>query len=106
MSAIQDQPPEHRARAPQGPDPKWRYMWRIGKRPAETQFQELNAEPVVPAGDSLPACTCLILGNCHGLRRHSSSVTDQIGPAVLSEVLACCELLAYCHYTMSSHEPW
>ena len=77
MSAIQDQPPEHRARAPKGPDPKWRYMWRIGKRPAETQFQELNAEPVVPAGDSLSACTCLILENCHRLSCHTSNVTDQ-----------------------------
>lgn len=50
LSAIQDQPPEHRARAPKGADPKWRYMWRIGERPAETQFKELNAEPVIPAG--------------------------------------------------------
>ncbi|KAJ3087389.1 hypothetical protein HK102_011208 [Quaeritorhiza haematococci] len=32
-----------------GPDPKWRFFWRIGERPKETMFQELNAEKVVPA---------------------------------------------------------
>ena len=35
---------------PTGADPKERYFWRIGERPAETQFAELNAEPVVPDG--------------------------------------------------------
>lgn len=29
-------------------DPKWRFFWRIGERPAETKFPALNAEPVVP----------------------------------------------------------
>ncbi|GMP62549.1 hypothetical protein CsSME_00024614 [Camellia sinensis var. sinensis] len=33
-----------------GPDPKWRYMWRVGPRPSNTRFQELNAEPVIPEG--------------------------------------------------------
>ena len=35
---------------PRGPDPKWRYFWRLGDRPTQTRFQELNAEPVVPDG--------------------------------------------------------
>ena len=35
---------------PHGPDPKWRYFWRLGDRPTQTRFQELNAEPVVPEG--------------------------------------------------------
>ncbi|MCO5601547.1 hypothetical protein L7F22_055670 [Adiantum nelumboides] len=35
---------------PTGPDRKWRYMWRIGPRPAHTKFKELNAEPVIPEG--------------------------------------------------------
>ncbi|KAI7755258.1 hypothetical protein M8C21_021577 [Ambrosia artemisiifolia] len=35
---------------PTGPDPKWRYMWRIGSRPSTTKFQELNSEPVIPEG--------------------------------------------------------
>lgn len=35
---------------PKGPDPKWRYMWRVGPRPSNTRFQELNSEPVIPQG--------------------------------------------------------
>jgi len=31
-------------------DCKWRFFWRIGERPADTKFGELNAPPVVPAG--------------------------------------------------------
>lgn len=63
IASIHSQPAEHRARIPQGADPKWRYMWRIGDRPAETRYAELNAEPVVPAG-ALLACLltqCLVL---------------------------------------------
>ncbi|XP_062174385.1 uncharacterized protein LOC133879701 isoform X1 [Alnus glutinosa] len=33
-----------------GPDRKWRYMWRVGPRPSNTRFQELNSEPVIPEG--------------------------------------------------------
>lgn len=33
-----------------GADPKWRFMARIGPRPAATQYAELNAEPVNPEG--------------------------------------------------------
>lgn len=29
-------------------DCKWRFFWRIGDRPKETEFGELNAEPVTP----------------------------------------------------------
>ena len=31
-----------------GPDPKWRFFWRIGERPSEGGFEDLNAAPVVP----------------------------------------------------------
>lgn len=31
-------------------DVKWRFFWRVGERPKDTAFGELNAEPVVPAG--------------------------------------------------------
>ena len=48
---IRQQPPGHRATAPAGADPKWRFMRRLGPRPARTQFAEFNAEPVVPAGE-------------------------------------------------------
>lgn len=41
---------EHRATLPRGPDPKWRFFWRVGERPQpeNTRFPELNAAPVVP----------------------------------------------------------
>eukprot|EP00276_Gloeochaete_wittrockiana_P006547 CAMPEP_0184645618 /NCGR_PEP_ID=MMETSP0308-20130426/2129_1 /TAXON_ID=38269 /ORGANISM="Gloeochaete witrockiana, Strain SAG 46.84" /LENGTH=344 /DNA_ID=CAMNT_0027074809 /DNA_START=73 /DNA_END=1107 /DNA_ORIENTATION=- len=35
-----------------GADPKWRFFWRIGPRPAYTMYPELNAEQVIPAGFS------------------------------------------------------
>jgi len=31
-------------------DPKMRFFWRLGERPADTAFPELNAPPVLPAG--------------------------------------------------------
>eukprot|EP00300_Choanocystis_sp_HF-7_P042313 c9068_g1_i1.p1 GENE.c9068_g1_i1~~c9068_g1_i1.p1 ORF type:complete len:354 (+),score=81.94 c9068_g1_i1:60-1121(+) len=34
---------------PVGKDPKWRFFWRIGDRPTETSFPELNEAPVIPA---------------------------------------------------------
>lgn len=46
---MRAQPYDHRATIPPGPDLKWRFMWRIGPRPLDTHFKELNAEPVVPA---------------------------------------------------------
>ena len=30
-------------------DVKWRFFWRVGERPTDTKYAELNAEPVVPA---------------------------------------------------------
>lgn len=30
-------------------DPKWRFFWRIGERPQDTQFNSLNAPQVIPA---------------------------------------------------------
>ncbi|PNW74125.1 hypothetical protein CHLRE_13g586400v5 [Chlamydomonas reinhardtii] len=38
----------NQATTPTGADAKWRFMWRVGPRPAHTAFPELNAEPVVP----------------------------------------------------------
>ncbi|KAI8846952.1 hypothetical protein BC829DRAFT_397513 [Chytridium lagenaria] len=31
-----------------GPDPKWRFFWRIGEIPETTKFPQLNADPVIP----------------------------------------------------------
>ncbi|KAL9242606.1 hypothetical protein vseg_016592 [Gypsophila vaccaria] len=47
---LKDMPREYQPNTPRGPDPKWRYMWRIGPRPTNTRFKELNAEPVIPEG--------------------------------------------------------
>lgn len=50
---IAQQPANNRASPlahPDPSDPKWRFMWRLGPRPATTAFAELNADPVVPAG--------------------------------------------------------
>ncbi|KAH6772948.1 2-oxoglutarate and oxygenase superfamily protein [Perilla frutescens var. hirtella] len=43
-------PVESQPSTPTGPDPKWRYMWRVGPRPSSTLFKELNSEPVIPEG--------------------------------------------------------
>ena len=73
---LRAMPKEHQPYIPKGPDPKWRYMWRVGPRPLNTRFQvsylsplfsylakmsifiifsflplqELNSEPVIPEG--------------------------------------------------------
>ncbi|KAM3225501.1 hypothetical protein ACQJBY_058323 [Aegilops geniculata] len=47
---IKCMPEEFQPATPKGPDPKWRYMWRVGPRPSNTRFKELNAEPVIPDG--------------------------------------------------------
>ncbi|MBA0825725.1 hypothetical protein Goarm_010646, partial [Gossypium armourianum] len=47
---LRAMPKEHQPLTPKGPDPKWRYMWRVGPRPSKTRFQELNSEPVIPEG--------------------------------------------------------
>mmetsp|Transcript_414 Transcript_414/g.686 ORF Transcript_414/g.686 Transcript_414/m.686 type:complete len:359 (-) Transcript_414:282-1358(-) len=33
---------------PPGKDPKWRYFWRIGPRPEQTEFKQLNVSNVIP----------------------------------------------------------
>jgi isopenicillin N synthase-like dioxygenase len=50
MEAMEAMEPSNRPLRPTGPDPKWRFFWRIGDRPEadQTAFAELNAPPVVP----------------------------------------------------------
>jgi hypothetical protein len=36
---IKSMPEEFQPATPKGPDPKWRYMWRVGPRPANTRFK-------------------------------------------------------------------
>lgn len=51
--------PDNRPLSPCPPefDHKWRFFWRIGPHPKETQFPLLNMEPVIPAGFPLWAET-------------------------------------------------
>lgn len=51
-ASVSQQPEEHRATLPEGPDAKWRFFWRIGSRPQHTQYPELNADPIIPAGNA------------------------------------------------------
>eukprot|EP00854_Cymbomonas_tetramitiformis_P006253 gene6253-7499_t len=50
LKGIENQSEENKATIPKGPDPKWRYFWRMGERPDpnKTKFAELNSPPVVP----------------------------------------------------------
>ncbi len=50
LETIEQQLPGHKATVPTGADPKWRFFWRLGPRPSQTHFAELNAEPVIPQG--------------------------------------------------------
>lgn len=36
---LRAMPKECQPSTPTGPDPKWRYMWRVGPRPLNTRFQ-------------------------------------------------------------------
>jgi isopenicillin N synthase-like dioxygenase len=45
---IKELSPENSAHVPTGPDPKWRFFWRIGDRPKTSKFPELNAPQVIP----------------------------------------------------------
>eukprot|EP00965_Chrysotila_dentata_P114076 3772262-Pleurochrysis_carterae.AAC.1 len=47
---IQELPPGNEPAPIAGADPKWRFFWRIGDRPTGSQYEDLNAEPVTPAG--------------------------------------------------------
>ncbi|XP_021887227.1 uncharacterized protein LOC110806612, partial [Carica papaya] len=45
---VKAMPKESQPLIPIGPDPKWRYMWNIGSRPAKTRFKQFNADAVRP----------------------------------------------------------
>jgi isopenicillin N synthase-like dioxygenase len=49
LEKIDAMPAEDRPHKPTKADPKWRFFWRIGPRPAKSAFPEQNLEPVVPA---------------------------------------------------------
>lgn len=48
-SALRVAAQSSRAVIPSGPDPKWRFFWRVGGRDSESsKFRELHADPVIP----------------------------------------------------------
>ena len=49
VARINELADENRPQPIKGPDPKWRFFWRVGERPTEGGFEDLNAEPVYPA---------------------------------------------------------
>eukprot|EP00736_Rhodelphis_marinus_P005228 Rmarinus@m.20228 len=49
LNAVKEMTEENRPVIDKNMDCKWRFFWRMGERPKETKFPELNAEPVVPA---------------------------------------------------------
>ena len=48
VAETQRLPEENRPAHHDRPDPKWRYMWRIGSRPENTEYAELNADDIIP----------------------------------------------------------
>ncbi|KAG9304521.1 hypothetical protein G9A89_020085 [Geosiphon pyriformis] len=49
QDVIAQIPEGNRPLESKGPDPKWRFFWRIGEQPKQTKFSQLNADPVIPA---------------------------------------------------------
>lgn len=39
QTKLNKMPKDSQPTLPKGPDPKWRYMWRVGPRPLKTRFQ-------------------------------------------------------------------
>ncbi|KAJ3025435.1 hypothetical protein HDV00_012716 [Rhizophlyctis rosea] len=74
---VESWPPENKPLDFDGPDPKWRFFWRIGEQPKTTQYAQLNADPVIPSGFPQWSETM----NSWGTRMHDAIST-------LSEMLA------------------
>ena len=72
-------------------DPKWRFFWRIGERPPQTDFNHLNAPQVIPAAfpdwsEKMDAWGNLMLAACetaaemaaHGFHLPRTAFTDMM----------------------------
>ncbi|KAL5983287.1 hypothetical protein ACLOJK_017371 [Asimina triloba] len=57
---IKSMPKEFQPSAPVGPDPKWRYMWRVGPRPSKTRFQVVAEMAAIGFGLPKDAFTSLM----------------------------------------------
>ncbi|EEF49198.1 conserved hypothetical protein [Ricinus communis] len=47
---VKAMPKDSQPTLPDGPDRKWRYMWRVGPPPPNTRFKGFNMEPPIPEG--------------------------------------------------------
>ena len=47
-SVIEKLSPENKPTTPTGADVKWRFFWRMGPRPENSEFPELNGAAVIP----------------------------------------------------------
>ncbi|GAM26442.1 hypothetical protein SAMD00019534_096170 [Acytostelium subglobosum LB1] len=74
---IKSLKPQYAAHAPRGADPKWRFFWRIGDRPEQTAYPELNCPPVIP--EKFP---------------HWQGVMDKWGSLMLSSIETVSEMIA------------
>ena len=103
QNAMQEQSEGNRATLPPGADVKWRYMWRIGPRPADTQFAELNSPAIVPAGKgwlkmcqaagaacSAAAACCLVCLGFLVLQTACCDVVSIWGPTRCSQLCTTC----------------
>lgn len=48
IAEMEAMPKQHQPLRPKTADPKWRFFWRVGPRPTESKFPDLNAPPVIP----------------------------------------------------------
>lgn len=78
IAEIDNMPKKHRPVKPEGPDPKWRFFWRVGSRPEESAFPDLNAPAVVP----------------EAFEKEWATTMDAWGGKTLGALMAVAEMLA------------
>ncbi|KAJ3300647.1 hypothetical protein HK104_008581 [Borealophlyctis nickersoniae] len=99
LKEVEKMKPENKPLDFDGPDPKWRFFWRIGDPPTKTQFPLLNSPPVIPAAfpqwestmngwgtrmhDAMTVL-CEMLANGFGLPRHVFTAMAKNGPHLLA----------------------
>ncbi len=89
-------------------DPKWRFFWRIGERPPQTEFNHLNAPQVIPAAfpdwnEKMDAWGNLMLAACetaaemaaHGFHLPANAFTDMM------KVRRCAFFFTHAYFTVA-----
>lgn len=99
LEVIEKLSDDNKPHIPTSADPKWRYFWRIGERPTQTSFPELNADDVVPEAfpdwsevmntwgslmlDAVKTLSEMVAEGC-GLDANAFSSMMQYGPHLLA----------------------